>query len=103
MSERWVKATADDDRLETWVNMAEIRAIAPAGSGSKLYAGDHRDPVIFEEPPEHFLPRDQLANIRLFDALCQIKALDKYGDHGSIDIAQKAILQWIEAHPKGVR
>lgn len=100
---RWVKATPARDKkmagplTPIWINIDLALSVQPithpdstAKSTVFMPGGDQW----FEEEAEHFIARLDLAYFRLIDALAQIKALRQFGDHGAIDIAEKALERW---------
>lgn len=96
MTDRWVRATSSDAPSDgpIWINMGLITHMTSGPDGATLlFMMDGADFGVME-PPEHFLPRPDLAYCRLVDALAQIKALRQFGEHGAIDIAEKALERW---------
>lgn len=110
MTERWVKATnarlhGMEPAPSVWVEMSNARQIAPIDGDNLKSTARSRvtfpdGELWFDEPPEHFLPKKQYADARLFDAMVHIKSLGQFGDHGSVEIATKAIEEWKAALPK---
>lgn len=112
MTERWVKATHDAGDGPVWINMAKVVNVLPhrtpsGDDGSFLVydAEEAQDPanaggVLFKEPPEHFIPDQDISFVTALTLIQTIARLQPDRAHGpSIVRNARIFMKWPEDAP----